>query len=603
MTSTQPQKKSSNQQSLKKALKGFDRKKLIELAQAVQTLEAMKGDKGPQNDDELWQWMKDELNLEMPRNAVTEGHKTPFDLIADLYFQRTYAAFGLASRGGSKTFAAAVVHVLNGKYKKDFDAITVGAIMAQSNRAYEHFTKLMRRFDGAVKSSTITRTRFLLGGILEIVAGTISAVNGPHVQLMHLDEIELMDPQVLQEALQIPVAKKLDDGSYYQPQVVITSTRKRPGGPVQKILDGIEDSISKGEQPQYDLYKWNVYDVSQRVPNCRIANPDLPEDQKCQCHKVVSGKWDDGSPRRFDQACGGKLGRSEGWITLEDNHNTFRTSNRDIWEAQQECKKPSKEGLVYPLFNKELHGVRGYEPWPEFGPIYTGIDVGSTNPNAVEWIQVLNQPVKVMRYDNTEIEMPEGSHVIFDEIYQAEISNTELAGLIVAKENYYRANFEGWEVADRFVDPAGKAARLELRKYKPAIFTHFYATREPEEHIKVQKHLIENDLLYVDLENAPMFVEEIEVYRYEEPKPGDLDKPVKPVKEFDHALDAARYGIANIYMIELKRAKYAHAAPSSASRGLGRTIKKFNPKASDMGTEPWRKKMTGLPVGKYNGRR
>lgn len=563
----------------------------------------MRGDKGPQNDDELWEWFKEHHGIEMPRNAVTEGHSTPFQLIADVYFQRTHAAFGLAARGAGKTHSGAICHSLNGMYKRDYDAISVGAIMAQSNRAYEHFTRMMRNFESSIKSSTITRTRFILGGILEIVPGSIAAVNGPHTQMLYLDEVELMDQQVFQEAMNIPVSKTLEDGTYYKPQVLITSTRKRPGGPVQKILDQIEDAVARGEKPPYDLYKWNCYDVAQNVPNCRVANPDLPEEEKCNCNEVISGKWEDGTTRTFDQACGGKLVRSEGWITLDQLHGIFKTSNRDIWEAQQECKKPSKEGLVYPLFNKELHGIRNYEPRPEFGPIYQGIDVGSTNPNAVEWIQVLECPVIVTRYDNQEIELPVGARVFFDEIYKAEISNTELAEMIVAKERYYEAKYEGWKVEDRFVDPAGKAARLEFRKYKPPLVTHFYATREVSEHIKWQKHLIENDMLFVDLDGCPMFIEEIEIYHYPEQKAGDLDKPDAPEKEYDHALDAGRYGIANIHMIELKKAKYAHATPSSASYGVGGVIKKFSPKASDMGTESWRKGMVGISGGRPRGRR
>lgn len=538
----------------------------------------------------------------MPRNSVTEGHSTPFQFIADVYFNRVSTAFVLASRGGSKTASASIVHTLNGLYKRDFDSASAGAIMAQSNRAYEHFQKFMKNFPQGIISSTISKTRFVLGGMLEVVAGTVASLNGIHVQLLHLDELEIFDPSALEEAKNIPLSKKLEDGTTYNTQVIVTSTRKRPGGPVQKTLDQIEEAMAKGEEPPYKLYKWNCYDVAENVPNCRVANPDLPEDEKCQCHKVISGKWDDGTTRSFDQACGGKLAHSEGWITLDTLKNIFRTSTRDTWEAQQECLKPSREGLMYPTFNKELHGIRGYQPRPEYGNIYQGIDPGGTNPTAVIWVQVLRVAVEVTRYDGKKIIIPEGSRVAFKEIYKAELSNSEIADEITYIENTYKSIYPGWEVADRFADPAAKAARLEYKKHPSKLITHFYATREVEEHVKTIRYLIDNDLLYADLGECPMWFEEIDVYRRQDDKPGFEDKSEKPVKDMDHLMDATRYCIGNIAMIELNNNKFS-GTPGSVEHGVVNPLRKYSPKASDMGQEPWRMKFGGVPIGRRSGRR
>lgn len=519
---------------MKKALSNLSKSELIDLARTVQNLEKITTDRGPQDDDELWVWLKDNLGLIMPRNAVQEGHCTPFQLICDLYFGRVNAAFALGSRGSSKTFGVAIVHLLNSLYKKDYEGLSAGAIMAQSNVAYAHFQKFIKNFPDAVISSSITKTTFVTGSEVSIVPGTVSALNGPHVQFVHLDEIELFDPQARQEAINIPVPKKLEDGTYYPTQVVFTSTRKRPGGPVQKILDQIDKEIASGEDPPYKLYKWNCYDVAENQPSCRVANPDLPEDQKCNCNKVVSGKWDDGTTRTFEDACGGKLAKSEGWIKLDALHNIFKTSDKDTWEAQQECKKPSREGLIYANLDKEKHGIRNYQPKPEYGNIYQGLDPGGSNPHAVVWIQVLNVSIEVERFDGKKIILPEGARVVFKEIYKAEISNSELADEIAFIEDSYRQIWPNWHVTDRFADPAAKAARLEFKKHPAKLVTHFKATREVSEHIKIVKNLIDNDFLYVDIVNCPMWLEEHEVWRWQEKKGDELDKSDKPVKDFDH---------------------------------------------------------------------
>jgi hypothetical protein len=77
---------------------------LQELLSAMKQLEARLQESGPQDDDELHDWLKFELGIDIPRVAVCEDHNAPFDLLADLYFERIEAALGVANRGGAKTF-------------------------------------------------------------------------------------------------------------------------------------------------------------------------------------------------------------------------------------------------------------------------------------------------------------------------------------------------------------------------------------------------------------------------------------------------------------------------------------------------------------------
>jgi len=111
---------------------------LAEMLDAHTQLEARLREMGPQTDDELHEWLKFELGIDIPRTAVCEGHSAPFDFLADLYFERTEAALGVANRGGAKTFLVAVLHWLNSRFKPGCESCTFGATEAQSLRAYAH---------------------------------------------------------------------------------------------------------------------------------------------------------------------------------------------------------------------------------------------------------------------------------------------------------------------------------------------------------------------------------------------------------------------------------------------------------------------------------
>lgn len=143
--------------------------------------------------------------MDIPREAVCDDHQAPFAFIADLYFERVTSAVAMANRGGSKTASSAVLHLINSLFKPSCESLTVGAIEAQSKRAYESLKKFLvtQGGDGVYEPKdhpeivrTIeSETRFKNGSLVEIVPGTISAVSGPHPQKVHADEQDQM-PQI-----------------------------------------------------------------------------------------------------------------------------------------------------------------------------------------------------------------------------------------------------------------------------------------------------------------------------------------------------------------------------------------------------------------------
>jgi intein/homing endonuclease len=141
------------------------------------------------------------------------------------------------------------------------NSCTVGAVEAQARRAYMHLGKLLERIDDGevdAKARTQLETRWKNGSRVEILAGTMNAVNGPHPQKVHADEVELMDPAVFDESQNMPQSVTLRDGRQINSQYIVTSTRKRGHGPMQKLVDSVNEAKLGGHIPPYELFIWCV---------------------------------------------------------------------------------------------------------------------------------------------------------------------------------------------------------------------------------------------------------------------------------------------------------------------------------------------------------
>ena len=550
MATTRPPQPDETDRKIKviqSGLKKLSRAQLLELADQVTTLETKLALHGPQTDDDLHAWVKENIGIDIPRVSVCDNHDPPFKFFSDLYFHRTNSALLMANRGGSKTFLVALLHLVNSKFKPHCESVTVGAIEMQAKRAYAHllrFISMNPEFQkDLVREPLQSETTWKNGSKVEILPGTISAVNGPHPQITHADEVELMDEAVFDESRNMSMS-----GHGISAQDIITSTRKRGVGLMQRLIDEVKEAQATGHKPPYEMYQWCVFETSQKQDNCQKINPDHPN--PCQCDKVSKGKWDDGSPRIFADVCGGRLARSEGWMPIEDVHRVFTLDSREMWESQQECIKPSTEGLVLKRFAEERHGVTRYLPDPENGPIFAGIDFGGSNPHAVIWFQLLRYEVDARTAQGGVRRLKEGSIVAFDEFYKAEIGNGQLADYIYGYEQKWKKRFEKFVVRRRFADPQGKAARLDLMHHRPQIKTSYLVTRDVKEHIKAVVALIDDDQFFVDVGRCKMVVEEAHAWHYPKKRPGMIDDPDIPVNDFDHCMAALRYGVANILYLE-----------------------------------------------------
>lgn len=551
-------------------LKGIPRKKLVELATNAKKLQKRLALDGPQDRDQLHAWVKRELKVDIPRVAVCDGHIAPFDLLAMLYFEETNNVTAIANRGGSKTFIVAVLHYVNSTYKPKLESLTVGAVENQARRCYSHVLKLIDERDPKhlelVKDPTQTETKWKTGAVLEILPGTMNAVNGPHPQKLHLDEVELMDPDVLEEAMNMPQAKTLQDGRVIEAQIIRTSTRKRAAGMMQKLVDEHDDAIREGKSPPSKVVFWCLWETAQRVPNCQVANPELEGCDACQCHDVVKGEWEDGSPRTLRDVCQGKLARSSGWIPYSNIITTFQSVSRAVWEAQQECKRPSTQGLVVPQFARERHAIRGWDPDPEIGPIFMSVDFGGTNPHCVSWYQLVRHETAAKNLNGYELRVTEGSIVCFDEIYRSGVGNAQLAKMVNVRESAWRRRHPRFRPSYRFYDVQSKVGKLDFADADPPLRLQNFVPKDVKREVQLVVSAFEDGKFFVDAEACPQFVDEIENWHYPRKKAMMVDDPETPVDDYDHSMSAMRYFLANLRHVQ-KAHSQKRTAPRSGSGG------------------------------------
>lgn len=573
---------------------------LAEMLAAQEELERQLNVEGPQTDDELHEWIKYELGIDVPRVAVCEDHEAPFKFLSDLYFDRIDAALAVANRGGAKTFLVAVLHWLNARFKPGIESCTFGAIEAQSFRAYAHLKNWVFDDNGNKKSEIVSslmrETMFTNGSKIEVLGSTPEAVNGPHPQIAHADEIELMRDDTWNESRNMTISKTIKNGTLINPQDIATSTRKGPSGRVQELIDEIEKAVSEGYKPPRQLYIWCIKETASQQKNCQVANPDLPEALRCPCDTIRKGEWEDGSPRLLRDVCNGDFAKSRGWQPFSDIVKQFTENDRITFEVQQLCSKPEMQHHYVPTWSDDRHCIRNFDPDPRNGPIFLSVDWGGTNPHAVNWYQLLAFEVEVEAWNQPgdriiTRRLKEGTLVCFGEIYISEIGNEQLGKLVQERESRWANKHQTFRVYERFADPQGKAARMDWKAM--GLPTRWHTTREFDEHIKSIRSMFDDDLFVVDGEACPMFVREIKAWRAD-PKTGNQ------IDKFNHCMSNFRYAVANIKKVRQRALSTAGNLPVSKSIPRQATISRTGStpvgfKGQNNDYDNWRKRL-GEPV-------
>lgn len=572
-----------------KALKGQDPERLRDFLRQREDLREIKASLGPQTKEELWQVMKDRINVELSTVAVCPGHSSQLDLAWELYSFEVRNVLWVMSRGGGKTSLAAWIDAIQAEFWPGFGCFTIGANGIQSTRKYEYLLPLV--VEGGViggdelphiQRSTSLVTQYKNGSKLGISeGGTPGQANGPREPRLHRDEVELMIRETYKQAANIPAGRKMRDGRTAPAQILDTSTMKGAEGHVDLAIQKYNKAVEQGRRPTQEVRICCIFEVAEENPACRSAPEEdrrarLVElgrnpDELCDCDTYESDVWpnedednDDAEPeiRTLESVCQGRFFRSRGHKEFDDVRTLFGANDRETWSAEQECAQPSTEGAYIKSYNQTRNGCKGYSPDPENGLIYQMIDWGTGDEAFIGWMQELSRPVQVRSYKGDGYRtLPAGAMVVFAEIYQAGLAPGELAELVIAQEAEWIMQYPGWRVHERYPDSADLGARQTWKVFHQLETTSRIKKDFTNELKMVRKRVGRRGGLFVDIVACPWFDKSIRAW-----------KQVKGREVHDfasHAMAAWRYLEHNLDVVAKKLAKAGHnsGAPAAADDG------------------------------------
>ena len=403
----------------------------------------------------------------------------------------------------------------------------VGAIEAQAKKCYtyiDRFVNLPQFREALLKPSLMSKTYLKNGGFVEVLAGTVNQVNSPHSARLHIDECELADPRVIEEAKSIPIREKGCDGRDYPPATVYTSSRKLPYGPLETLLTEAKETGNK-------VYRYCAFEIIEQCPETRHQNGEGCK--VCPLHDICKEKERAPDGTESFKPGPGRAARARGWLLIDDLIDKFKTLDPLVFSSQWLANRPVTAGLAFPMFEEDIH-VIDWE-WNPAYPTVCGLDFGYVHPNVAMYAQLL---------ENDEV-------VLFGEDSKSYRTDPAFAESVKHEPWFTRTR---WRVGDS----AARSSRETLIAFGVA---NDPAAKEGTDEepssiragIDLMRYLFAppgrgRPLLFV-ARGCKQFIRQAKNYHYPTDNP-NLDMNVKkeaPVKKDDDSIDAGRYLLMRLF--------------------------------------------------------
>jgi hypothetical protein len=237
--------------------------------------------------------------MRFPATPVCPGHSTPFAAICDAYFGRAPVVVWKASRAfGGKTNAMAALAFAEAVTLQASVTI-LGGSGEQSARVHEYmdgfWAKPAAPRQALSVDATKTKTRLVWGNTVTALMASYAAVSGPHPQRLRVDEVDLVDLGLLDQALGQPMstedveANVLLSSAHYQPDGTLTEVLKRAAEKGWKVHEWCwrETVEPHGWLRQSEIARqrsvvtkamWDTqYDLQEPSPEDRAIDPEKVE--------------------------------------------------------------------------------------------------------------------------------------------------------------------------------------------------------------------------------------------------------------------------------------------------------------------------------------
>lgn len=455
----------------------------------------------PRTTQELAVWLREVLRIEPAPHPLLPHSDSPIHYLAHVFFEREPAdAVVWASRGGGKTFYAAVATVLDLAFKPGIDVKILGGSLDQSRRMYEHLRRLFeaprlaRMIDGRI---TARRARLLNGSTVEILAQSQTSVRGTRPQRLRCDELELFDEDVW-NAAQFVTRSKNCGGRLVRGSIEALSTCHTPAGLMSRLL---------ASPAHRRVFRWTAIDALESCGDDR-ACASCPIQGECQ-GKAKNAR------------------RTPGHFLIDDAISMKRRADSDSWRSEILCERPTRHSAVFPEFDPARHVAPADAPPPARATRVAGMDFGFRAPTVILW-------------------------ALIDETETLRIVDERVASGVIL-EHHIRALTEREDGPPAWigVDPAG-LQRSDQTGLSPVL-----ALRRAGLVVRHRRAPLEDGLRLIRTRLAPAcgaptliidprcqtLIRCMQSYRYP-----DDPRVISPLKDGnDHAVDALRYLIINLH--------------------------------------------------------
>jgi len=278
------------------------------------------------------------------------------------------------------------------------DVVHVGAILSQAKRCYEYQQKFLLNDrikpivmppktpedNRILEKTTMERSVFNVGSekiTLEVLPCTLKALNGPHVPLVVVDEIDTVSGESVKAYKEI--SGMLDSKRGKRPLRVGISTRKTRYGLMNQ-------AIENAEKQGRNVRRWTAFEFTERCPDSRSGTSklELYIDQnsfdvrvKQDYEKLAAQKQKDYERHEMYDGClkcplapiclgdaKKQVSKSPMLKSIDELAQKVLSEGPDWAMAQLMNLKPSVEGIIYKEFDERTH----VKSWNHMWLILTG---------------------------------------------------------------------------------------------------------------------------------------------------------------------------------------------------------------------------------------
>lgn len=484
----------------------------------------------------------------------------------------------VASRGSGKTLAVSIAQlmaVIHGQR----DVVHVGAIHNQAKRAYEYIQKYLLGdrvkaviappktpdSERILQKSTMERTALKIDGIecaIEILPCTLKAVNGPHVSLVTVDEVDTISGEGLKAYKDI--SGMLDSKRGKRPLRVNISTRKSRYGLM-------EAQIASAEKMGKTVRRWTALEFMKRCPDDRsgINTQEyyVSVDEGSAFLKEDWDKMSESKQKEYEKVeaydkclkcpllpwCRGdakkQISKSPMLKSVQEIAAKVLSEGPDWTSAQLFNLKPSVEGVVFKEFDERVHVKNWNQMWKTLTgkdfpgqcdhntfvmkcqqmrlACYAGVDFGWVNPSTIVVAYIdSSDNIYVVKTDGiTYRSHPEWLHYIsqkYHPVYRPQLYMIDVADpgdLVEAKKAGLPAHSN--------VDKGNISTGVQVIKK----FLRAPQTLQPK--------------IFLAEETTKPLIKEFTLYHFKTLSDGTISDEYD--KDWDHWLDALRYILQTLY--------------------------------------------------------